>query len=680
MDCKMATGLVSLVLPCSVLAGPNYADPALINDIEKIEVTGRRNQAYSEPTEQTEKMLAIAGLDGDPLSAVFSLPGVVYAGGDDGGEPAIRGSSPDDNAFYIDGLPVDYIFHMFGDSIFNQNLVRDFRLDPAGFDASYGNAIGGIFDVSLRDPRNQDIQTTIDMSMLKASAMIEGGITENTAFYASYRRSLIQLFLSEGDELDDDVKVYQAPESSDYQSKFQWLLGDKHKLTFSLNGAQDSGGINISAQSEFGRVNPDVVGDASINAKFDSASLQWQYFGDNQNYFNLVGGYVKSSENEKVGAGQFIKYDSNKLMMRAFYQHRISAQHLINVGADIIQQDADYSFDLIPYFCTEHTTSCEDQKGERIQDVATLKDTDSGLYISDIWTLTNDITAEIGIRAEHNDYTEQQFFHPRLSVQWQATDDLLLTTKAGSYSRFPDADKAVKKLGNPKLKSPESHHVSVKADYAIDTEWKTSLEVYYKTIDELALATNIDDDNAQPYINELSGKAVGVEWGLEKSLTDNWYGWASLSWSKSDRTDERTNITKDYYLDTPIIVNVVANYQLNERWNLSARLTGRSGAKYTPIVGIKPNPDYPDHFIPEYGQLNSDTLPVYHRLDLQAVYSTQAWGQDAQWTFALLNATGSDNISGYYFAPDGNETIDNYNIEGEEGMSMFPSIGFKMSF
>ena len=56
------------------------------------------------------------------------------------------------------------------------------------------------------------------------------------------------------------------------------------------------------------------------------------------------------------------------------------------------------------------------------------------------------------------------------------------------------------------------------------------------------------------------------------------------------------------------------------------------------------------------------------------------WGYKAEWTFALLNATGSENISGYYYAPDGNETKTDYIIEGEEGMEPFPSIGLKVQF
>jgi hypothetical protein len=56
------------------------------------------------------------------------------------------------------------------------------------------------------------------------------------------------------------------------------------------------------------------------------------------------------------------------------------------------------------------------------------------------------------------------------------------------------------------------------------------------------------------------------------------------------------------------------------------------------------------------------------------------WGLDAQWTFATINTLGRKNISGYYFAPDGNETLTDYKIEGEEGIGVFPSIGLKIQF
>ena len=84
---------------------------------------------------------------------------------------------------------------------------------------------------------------------------------------------------------------------------------------------------------------------------------------------------------------------------------------------------------------------------------------------------------------------------------------------------------------------------------------------------KLPLALTEDDpDYESHYANDMSGKAHGVELLIERDKGDDWYAWASLSWSKSERTNDRTGETKDYYLDTPLIFNAVANYQITDRW------------------------------------------------------------------------------------------------------------------
>lgn len=653
---------------------------AVNEDIEKIEVNGRRNQANTDVSVETEKLLSIAGLDNDPLNSVFSMPGVVYAGGDDGGEPAIRGSSPDDNAFYIDDMPVGYIFHLFGDSIFNENVIRDFSLHPAAFGSQYGNATGGVFDVQLRDPKNQEITTIVDASLLKTGVMVEGGITEDQAFYASYRRSLIHLFLPEGEE-EDGYTIFKAPVSDDYQAKYQWLIGDSHKLTFTATGASDVGGINISAASEEGRVNPDNIGDLKVKSQFDSQGISWQYFGDGGKIMQLVLGHTNEKSKESFGAGQFIKIEEEQYNLRFQYQIDWFKDHTLVVGSDLQDVQFDYSYDAIPYYCTDHDRDCESKKGERIQDQDELSDNTAAVYVNDIWRINDDWQFELGFRGESNDYTDQSFLHHRLALYWQASDDLKINLKQGSYSRFPDVETVLKKVGNPLLKSPKAQHYSLGFDYQINDLWQTSVDMYYKDLGDLPRSLDEGDVNAHlRYSNDMSGTAQGVEWVVERELSDGWYGWASVSWSKSDRTDEFTNTTTEYYLDTPLLGNLVANYQYNEVWDFGVRLTVRSGQKYTPITGLRVNPDYPESFLPTYGELNSKTLPTYYRLDLQANYKTKYWGNDAEWSFAILNATGSENISGYYYAPDGNETLANYKIEGEEGMGMFPSIGLKIQF
>lgn len=648
--------------------------------VEVIEVKARRNQANSEVSIETQKLLKIAGLDHDPLSAVYSMPGVVYAGGDSGGEPAIRGSSPDDNAFYIDDMPVGYIFHLFGDSIFNENVVGDFSLHPAAFGSQYGNATGGVFDVKLRDPRNQELSATLDFSLLKTGAMIEGAVNDDQAFYLSYRRSLIHLFLPEGEE-EDGYTIFQAPVSDDYQGKYQWLIGDEHKLTFTLTGASDEGGINVSEASEEGRIDPDFIGDLKINSQFDSQGISWQYYGENGRLMHLTLGHTIEKSKESYGAGQFIQVKNEEYNARFLYQIDWFDSHQLITGIDLNNKKSRYSFDAIPYYCTDHDPDCESKKGDRIQDNDKLTSNNSAVYFNDIWSFDENWSLEAGLRAEYNDYTEQSFVHPRFSLNWYVNNDLTIKAKTGTYNQFPELETVLKKVGNPQLKSPKATHYALNFTYQISELWQSSIDLYYKDLGDLARSLDETDPNYDKhYSNDLSGSAKGLEWVVKREEADGWYGWASISWSKSDRTDDFTKITTDYYLDTPLLANMVANYKLNDQWDFGVKLSIRSGAKYTPIVGLYDNPDHAGYFLPSYGELNSKTLPTYQRLDIQANYKTTLWGKKAEWTFALLNATGSDNISGYYYAPDGNETLTDYNIEGEEGMAPFPSIGIKIQF
>ena len=677
--------LLSFVLPMAVAAENSETkekeQKTAGQDIEVIEVTSKRNQANSEMTEQTEQLMSVAGIGNDPLSAVYSLPGIVYAGGD-GGSPAVRGSSPDDNAFYIYDIPVAYIFHLFGDSIFNENLIQDFNLHPAAFGSEYGNATGGIFDVKLRDPRQQEIATTIDLSMLKSGFMIEGETFEEQAFYLSYRRSQIHLFLPEGTE-EDGYTIFKAPISDDYQAKYQWLIGDAHKLTLSASGASDTGGINISENSESGKINPDSIGDFKITTQFDSQSLSWQYYGEQQKIMQLVAGHTVETTEQKFGQGQFIEVEEEKHHVRFSSQINWLTNHKLGFGVDYSKTEIDYSYDIIPYFCTENDAECNTFKGARIQDTSSLSDEDLANYLHDIWKMSDNWQLTYGIRAERNDYTEQDFIHPRLALDWLATDSLTIKAKAGTYSRFPDVDTALPKLGNPKIKSPQATHYSLVFDYDLNELWFTSVDIYHKELTELP--RSIDEHTAEAdwqanYTDDTSGDAQGVEWLVRRERESGWFGWASLSWSQSQRTDDLTNVSADYYLDTPLVANVVVNYELNEHWDFGLRFTLRSGAKYTPIVGLRENPDYEDNFLPEYGELTAKTLPVYHRLDLEANYQTTYWGYDAQWTMAVINAMAQKNVSGYYYEPEDDDTLTEFNISGEEDVGMFPYIGLKMSF
>lgn len=678
----LCLGLCSPVLFAETNDAPKAAKTATNQPIERIQVNGSALPAASQTNAETEQLLKVAGIMNDPLAAVFSLPGVVYAGGDYGGMPAVRGSSPDDNAFLLDGLPAGYLFHLFGNSVFNEALLHDFNLDSGGFGAQYGNATGGVFSATLRDPKMQPIGGEAELSLLQMSALVEGAVTDDQAFYLAARQSTVQLFIKSGDELDDGIKVYEPPKSSDYQARYLFQLSPEQKLTLTLTGASDSARANISKTSEQGRTDPESVGDARIDSAFANQQLSYQYQHPAGHQLQLRYQHSSNSEDNQYGGDQFVSYEDEQQFLQVQSRWQLTDAQRLEAGVERSQREADYRFDVIPYYCTDHQADCFAQRGDRIKAKDQLSYNTNSAFVQHHWIWNPYLSSSVGLRYDQQDYTDESFLQPRAELSLQLTPQQRWFVRAGRYSRLADLEKSLPLLGNRQLKQPTATHYVLGQDWQFTDAWNFRTELYLKKLQQLPLGlTDKDADQALRYSNDSEGQAYGAELLLKKQRSaGDWYGWASLSWSKAERTDLRRNLTSEYYLDTPLVANVVVAYPYDDTWDFSARLTVRSGAKYTPIIGDKPNPYYPDYRVAVYGELNSATLPVYHRLDLQAEQQGTLFGLPVTYTYAILNVLNRKNVSGYFLQKAKAGESPAYSIEPEENLGIFPSVGIKVQF
>lgn len=668
---------------CLSVIGTAYATPMAVttsaddSQIERISVQGRRiNNQMSEPTRE---LLNVAGSMHDPMAAVFSLPGVVYGGGDYGSLPAVRGSSPSDNAFLIDDMPAGYLFHMFGNSIFQENLLQDFELDAAAFSSQYGNATGGVFRATLRNPKTGALQGEAELSGLQAGMLVEGSINDQQSFFVSARRSTLDLFMKKGDELDDGISIYKPPVSDDYQARFLWQPSVNQLFTVTLLGASDQARINISKSSEQGRTDPETVGDASLSTSFDNQQLHYQ-LNTNLMRWDLRYQHSNQQQTQRFGRDQFVDVQDEQHQAKLENHWQWTDAQMLISGVEWTQRDADYAFDIIPYYCTDHQADCFDQRGERVQDRDTLRNTLYSGYLQHQWQFANSWQIEVGVRVDKQRRTDEQFVQPRAKLMWELNDNHQLYWQAGRYSQQADVEKTLPLLGNPKLEQPRAIHYLMGHQWQLSSAWQFRTELYRKYLQALPRAmTDLDTDNALHFSNDASGVAEGVELLLKKQKQDlDWYGWASFSYSRSNRTDERLQQTARYHLDTPLVANLVFAMPLDELWDLSARLTVRSGARYTPIIGKKPNPYVPGHQVAVYGELNSAKLPVYHRLDVQAEYKTDISGYDTRLTLAVINLINRKNVSGYFLQQSTDGT--RYDITPEEDIGIMPSLGIKVKF
>lgn len=615
-------------------------------DEELITLGSYRKGDYSFITEDTQKLVETAGGMGDPLSAVFSLPGVVYSNGE-GNEPAVRGSSPSDNQYVVDFMPASYIFHEFGVSIFSEYILHDFQMYSAGVGAEYGNVTGAVFDVTLRDPENKRVGGVVDLSMLRTGLFLEGGVTENSSFYLSYRKSLIHLFVNEEDFSDDDegLIVQEMPQDTDYQFKYLWSINSDHKLTLSANGATDDAAAEFTEESDFARSNPDFAGDARIKDDYQGQNVLWEYNDDTGTEFKLGVGVLSDKSDLNWGGDYIFNQEQKISTIKTRYSVPLNSQYRISVGAQRSKTDYDYYADMQLFVCTEFDTDCTTRRRERIQAEGDYSWNETFYYLVNTWQPTDHFSLDLGMHHQTNDFTNESFTHPRIAAAFTVADGITLSAKAGRYNQFPELEFLVEETGNPALKSPLSNHYAIGLTQEFRDGWSVSIEPYFKTFDQLPLSlSEIEPDGDLRYVNETEGQAYGVDVMVNKNITDSWYGWVSLSYGKSERTNTRINETKEYHLDTPMIFNWVMNWQATESLNFGWRWSIRSGSAYTPIIGVQENPYFEGSVLPVYGDANSERLPFYNRLDFRMKWDTTTFGKESALIVDILNATNYNNV------------------------------------
>ncbi|HEX6995837.1 MAG TPA: TonB-dependent receptor [Gammaproteobacteria bacterium] len=652
-------------------AQPASAPPAIDDEVV---ATGRRAEAPTEPTALTEKLVRLPGNFGDPLRAVAALPGVVQTS--ESGRPAVRGSSPDDNAFLVDGLPAGYVFHELGDSIFNEDVVRDFGFTPAGFGARHGEASGALFDIALRAPRNEPLLATVDLSLLRAGALLESRITDNQAFYVSFREDLLHLLLDqaygEEERLEDDVTIDRYPQARDLQAKYTWDSGARHAVSFLALASQDDAAATFGARSDRALLDPGSRGAAAATTAFASAGASWIYRSDDVTVTTRLGRLAKQDDLGRGGGNEHIDLELEQWTAKSTAEWPMGARQHMALGVEHSRVAYDYAVRMRYRACTAFSPNCDTTLGDLTEADGRQAIGTTAAFLESRFSLRPSIELTGGIRYSRDDYLESDFLEPRLAVVWRRSPRTELRAAWGRYHQLPEIVQIVPELGNPALRPFEAEHfvLGVKRTFADD--WWLNIELYEKRLEDLVVET----DAPIRYVNHATGHARGIELMVMRESGARWYGWGTLSVAETERRNGLTGRTAKFDTDTPVIANIVLNYQLTPTWNLGLRWQYRSGLPYTPIVGNEENPDYPGFYRPVYGDLNAERASAYHRLDVRLERPIRIARVEGLFYVDIVNAYGRRNTGAAGYEPVAGSS--EYRLVEEEGLPFLPSVGVKL--
>jgi hypothetical protein len=106
---------------------------------------------------QIERLPAIGG-QADLAQYMQVVPGVIFTG-DQGGQLYIRGGSPIMNLVLLDGMVLYNPFHSIGlFSVFDNDIIRNADIIPAGFNAEHGGRISSVMDITTRDGNKKRLE------------------------------------------------------------------------------------------------------------------------------------------------------------------------------------------------------------------------------------------------------------------------------------------------------------------------------------------------------------------------------------------------------------------------------------------------------------------------------------------------------------------------------------------
>jgi hypothetical protein len=216
-----------------------------------------------------------------------------------------------------------------------------------------------------------------------------------------------------------------------------------------------------------------------------------------------------------------------------------------------------------------------------------------------------------------------------------------------------------------------------------DNRYELSVESYYKTLqNQIDYRDGADVYNSNNAIEtELlygKGRAYGIEWLLKKS-TGRLTGWISYTLSKTERKIDGINNNEWYNArqDRTHDIAIVAMYQLNKKWTLSANWVFYTGDAVTFPAGKYIIDDRTVYY---YTARNSYRMPNHHRLDLGA---TMQLKQKKRWSselsFSLYNAYGRENAYTIEFMDSKNDP--NKTVANQIALFKFiPSVSYNFKF
>jgi len=623
-----------------------FAEPEYLQSSEHIEAMPSQKRIT------TKEAMFIPGVQGDPIKAMQSLSGVTSMG-DTTGELFIYGSKPEESLTTINHLPIGYLFHMGGlHSVIAPEAVEQIDAYMAGFDVTYGNAMGGVINVTPKYP-NDELSGYGHLGIYDSSAGINVPINDDISFFLGARRSYFDLLLGAMGkatgtlDADTNTTYTELPNYYDITFLMKYQPDSNNLYSLELISAGDS--LNIASEKNKVK-DPKAIG--KIQAKYGFTTIGARHQGFYNNYTSNTLLYNKnSSQQVELFTNYYLDLQSSETGL--YHQSTLDFdRHKIVAGAELsnFYMPMEMNITRIPSpdkpdydFTTQQAYYIKED----------INVNSLALFLEDIYSISDALKLRVGGRFSYSDYLNlQSNIDPRVSLLYALDNQNNLSFASGIYTQLPSGYKTIKDIGNPNSTYEKAYHYVAHYDTTALEHITFNIDGYYKKYLSLLV-----EDATNNFENAGNGYAYGVDTNL-KYRNDNYYAFLSYTFLNSKRNLNTANDTLyRFYGEIPHTVQCITGVKFWDNWAFSTRLNYHSGAPYTDVVGTYAETGT-GRTRPIYGELFGSRLPNYFSLNLKIAQEVKfANNSSLEWSFEIMNVTNNENVSSIKYD-------DNYNKEG----------------
>jgi hypothetical protein len=590
--------------------------PKVINPYQMVVRQKKRSVEVSGQHVTGQEANQTAGSSRDVLTSVKNMPGIssVTAFNGYGDGLIIRGSEQEDSIISIGDHSIPAYYHFGGfESILEPELVASIDYIAGGFSAEYGDALGGVVSMNIREPRTDRMGGYVNLSWMSASFLLEGPIGEKDSLAFGMKRGFLDYYMQLVEKADENnenrIDYVEYPSYYDATALYSHSIASDNQIKLVGIGSYD--GLEVIQDDE--AVSERYSDRISYDNRFATLLGEWERKeGGLKSVFSpMVTCYqTQIDQGERAYFKQTVNQFalSEKLVYRPNPTHRWSGG--VRLTLDNADLDANY---FAPPKEGEIAYNYYDEE-LRIDRQVTLFY--PAVFIMDQiqrgpWTITP------GLNASYDTYNEHELVDPRFSLKYQLTPSTALKGATGLYSRRPGLDESIAPWGTRGLKPERSIHGVLGVEHQLSDALSLDLQGYYKHLDDLVV--RIDETDPSRYANEGSGRIYGAEILLRHQMTDNFFGWLSYTYSVARRKDGPNEAERYFDSDITHDLKTVLNYKPSRYWSFGLRYEYASGKPYTDLLDVETVYDVDsDTYRPLYdGSVNNERLKPHHQLDLR---------------------------------------------------------------